>query len=134
MSDKFEVRPGRLAGPLLASGLVILLGALGIALTIAAGGGNGFTAFIVFLAIILCTPLIALLFRSRPVNLLASRFGWMTVRDPNDTGDYVPRAMRQRRRNATNHPPTVEEIREVKEGLNNWVPAAGGRSPKKRTE
>lgn len=134
MADNFDVRPSRLVGPLLATGMVILLGALGVALTIAAGGGNGYIAFGVFLGLILLSPLLGFLVRSRPVNLLASRFGWMTVRDPNDPGDYLPQAMRIKRRYGTNRPPTVEDLHEAKENLNNWVPAAGTNPRRLRKE
>ncbi|HWL08719.1 MAG TPA: hypothetical protein VNQ76_09950 [Planctomicrobium sp.] len=131
MSHRFDVRPGRLAGPIFASGLVILLGALGVAITVAAGGGDAWITCAVFVGIIFATPLLGLLFRANPGNLLANRFGWMTVRNPNDESDYLPRAMRTRRRHfGTNQPPTVEEIREAKENLNNWVPA--GNSQKKQ--
>ncbi len=124
MSDRFEVRPGRFAGPILASGLVLLLGGIGVLATVVVGGGNPYFGLGVFVGVLVGMLLLGLLLRSKPVDTLASRFGWMTVRDPNDPGDYIAKAMRiKRRHTGTNQPPTVEDLREARESLNTWVPS-----------
>lgn len=139
MARKFESRPDRWAGPLLASTLVMLLGGVGVAVVVAVGGGDPLVCLVLIGCLIFCVLIFGYLLRAVPSNTLSSQFGWTRSRQARPENEYSPEAIRTRHRYGTNHPPTVEEIRDMKDGLHNWVPSrdrrqkpSGGRE--KRTE
>ncbi|WP_437191820.1 hypothetical protein [Planctomicrobium sp. SH527] len=123
-----DSKPGRLVGPILASSLVVFLGALGISATVAISGKDPGTALLIFLGCLVGTCFLAFLLGNKSVDLLSTRFGWMMSRENRKTTEYIPQAMRIKRRFGTNLPPSANEIAEAKQSLNSWVPA-----PNKRT-
>ncbi|SFI76205.1 hypothetical protein [Planctomicrobium piriforme] len=133
MTRNFDVRPDRRAGPLLASTLVMLLGAVGASAVIAGSGGDPYIGLLIFLGVIGAALIFGYVMRSTPSTTLTSRFGWLASKDARPADDYLPRAMRIKRSYGTNHPPTVEEVKDLKGSVNNWVPAKGassGRAPR----
>jgi hypothetical protein len=122
MNSHFDSRPNPQTGPILASSLVMLLGVVGVAAIIAFGGRGSSQAVFLLCGAILVPMFLLFLLRSRPQNLVAEKFRWLGSRDRLPQLDYLPEAMRQRRRYGTNAPPSVSEVRELKDGLNNWVP------------
>lgn len=130
MSHRFEFRPDRRAGPLLASAMVIFLGGLGVAIVAAAGGSDPIAVLIIFgcvIGIVLCLSLFG---RAAPSQTLGRLYGWVTSKEARPAMDYVPKTTREKAiRYGTNAPPSADEVRDLKEGLNNWVP---GRTPTAR--
>ncbi|MCA8997242.1 MAG: hypothetical protein KDA80_09650 [Planctomycetaceae bacterium] len=134
MAGNHGIRPDKRSGPLLASALVVFLGGLGVAIIMAAGGADpaaGLTIFGAGLGLIFC---LALLGRAVPSTTLSDLYGWVTSKDSRPAVDYEPRAVGQRRHEyGTNRPPTAEEVREMKESPNCWVPNSLG-PPRRRNK
>jgi hypothetical protein len=135
MSGKFEGRPDRRAGPLLASSLVMLLGALGIAILAAAGGKDPYIGLFVFLGALGGVLVFGYLVQHLPTGTMSTRFDWMKSKDARPANDYAPQPRRPRRQHyGERQPPSVEDIRDLKEGLNNWVPSNAPRRKKTSPE
>mgnify|MGYP005612205967 CR=1 FL=1 len=132
MRKKFEVRPDRHSGPILAAALVILLGGIGTSTVTGLSGGNAWTVMslfggasilILFLGVVL-----------RPKSTLASAFEWVRSKQARPDDAYTPKAVRTRQSYGDNRPPTAEEVHDLKGGPNNWVPSrnVNSRKPTRR--
>lgn len=132
MSGKFQHRPDRRAGPLLASSLVVLLGGLGVAVIVAVGGTD--PLLIVLLAAGLALLLLFMGFglRTTPSSTLSALYGWVRSRNARPPKEYAPRIRREERDYGTNQPPTADELRELKDGTKTWVPSSTPRREKPR--
>jgi hypothetical protein len=123
MSGEFDKPPSRVTGPLLAATIVLFLGTFGAAAIIAGGGGDPLTALVTFgggLMFILCAGWLL----GRTGATSTSIYQWVFSREARPQYDYTPKPRSARHREfGTNHPPTVDEIREMKDGLRNWVPS-----------
>jgi hypothetical protein len=133
MNSQFDSRPNPQTGPILASSLVLLLGAVGAAAIIAFSERGSSQAVLLLSGAILVPMSVLFLLRSRPQNLVAEKFRWLGSREQQPQLDYLPEAMRQRRRYGTNAPPSVSEVRELKDGLKNWVPNQCHPKPPRRS-
>ena len=122
-----EYKPSKRAAPLVATAAVIFMGAMGMSIMIAAGGGDPLLVMGIFGGII--ALLIAGLWLLRGTASLASssRFGWVFSRDARPAEVYIPKVRRQRHQYGNNLPPTVEDVKEAKDGLHNWVPSKAPR-------
>lgn len=130
MSHHFDPRPDRRAGPLLASAMVIFLGGVGVAVVVAAGGGNPEAILFIFGGVILLVLLMSLFGRAVPTGTLERLYGWVGSKQARPAMDYMPKTAREKSiRYGTNQPPSVDELRDLKDGPNTWVP---GRNPKSR--
>lgn len=124
MSEKFDGRPNRLIAPLFASSFVCVIGAVGVTIVIILSGGNLVAASGLLLFLACCIILGVLLLRVVPATTLEATYSWVRSRHAKPENEYDPkRAATTRKSYGTNHPPTAEEVRELKDGLNNWVPS-----------
>jgi len=68
--------------------------------------------------------LLVWLLRDKPQGTMRESFGWLSRRKAEPMVDYQPKLQRaDRPRYGTNHPPTADEIRDLKDGDRNWVPS-----------
>lgn len=137
MGNSYKFRSERNAAALFATTVVLTIAVFG-ALVVGAiafprdpgivwllgGGGFGLALLVV------------LLLRERPEGSLRQQFGWMSRKPPTADVDYEPRVIRSEpARFGTNRPPTVEQIRDLKDTDRNWVPSntpAGRRSQRRK--
>ena len=129
--SNFKFRSDRNSGGLFASTVVLtvaLFGALFVgmlsspnqpAIVWLTGGGGLLGLF-----------LVVWLLRDRPNSSLRDSFGWLSRRTKEQTVDYDPQLIKSGpQRFGTNLPPSVEEIRDLKDNERNWVPSNA--SPRK---
>ena len=110
-----------------------LSGGLAMSFIVAAAGGDPVAALAVFGGVVAIALVLGWLFRAVPSVTLASRFSWAASRDARPANEYAPRRRKRRDTGATNRPPTAEELRDLKDGIKNWVPSntvSGKRSAK----
>lgn len=126
MWENMKFHTHRNAGGLLASTIVLTIGFFGVLLVaLLAFPRQPEVPWMIGGAILLLIILFVLLMRDRPQNRLKDRFGWLSGRRKEgvDLG-YEPRLIKSEpHRYGTNHPPTLDEIRELKESDRNWVPS-----------
>ena len=129
MTGTSRDRSRHMLGPLLASIMVLFYGGMGIALVIAAAGGDPVIGLGIFVALSGVFLGIAFLLRSLPKGSFTS-FDWLRRRPQVAASDYTPqpREKAQRKNFGTNRPPSVDDVRDAKDGLNNWVPSNSPRS------
>lgn len=132
MSAPFQFRPDRRSGPLLASTLVLFLGALGAAVVVTASGKNPYFGLLIFAAFAGVVPVFTLLLKATPQQTLTSLYSWMRSRRDRPEEEYQPRAVRSAHNYGTNRPPSAADLKELKGGTNNWVPSKTAPSPKKK--
>lgn len=135
MAGQFDSGPNRYAGSLFASALVLFVGAVGGAGLFAAAGGDPLAALLVAGSGLGLLPLLAWLARSSG-GTSAAAYKWVFSREARPPQEYTPTRRRSTARHCgTNQPPTVDEVRELKEGLRNWVPSnTPGRRRSVRTD
>lgn len=114
----------RLAGPMLASGLVFLLGALGTAFIASAGGGNPLIGGVILggglLAFVLFWLILSLLFRSAT----GGAYRWVFSKQSRPELPYEPQRRKTRQDSyGTNRPPSADELRELKDSPRTWIPS-----------
>lgn len=132
MADAPKNRPNRIAASLLATALVLLLGALGAAVVMAAMGGDPLSIPAIFGCALAMIVLVTWVTRATP-STRSSVYNWVRGRHMRPAHmDYVPSVREGSRRKhfGTNTPPSVDDVRELKEGGNTWVPSKA-RSRKK---
>ena len=116
---------GRSAAAWLATCLVVLGGTLACLVVIFAGAGDPLPGLVSFAGCLLGVSLLRLM-REKPTNEVRRQHSlWLLRRPP-----APPRVSYQVRKQTTkpsvtgtNTPPTAQEIRELADGLHNWVPA-----------
>lgn len=123
MAGNFNIRPDRRSGPLLASAIVLFLGALGVAIVVTASGQNPYQALLVFVVFAAVVPVLALLLRATPQRTLHSLYSWIRSRKEMESRIYQPRAVRTKVRYGTNLPPSAADVKDLKGGTSNWVPS-----------
>jgi hypothetical protein len=128
MWENMKFRTDRNAGGLLASTIVLtvaFLGALMVALL--AFPRDPRIPWLIGGGIVLFILLFVWLLRDRPANSMRDSFGWLMGRKRVKLyPEYEPRLIKgDPHRYGTNHPPTLDEIREVKDESTsrNWVPS-----------
>ena len=132
-----KYRSDRNVGPVVGACIVFILGGL-CAMVV---GGLAYprdTRIPVLIAVgmLFAAFLFVWLTQTGPRSTMRERFSWIgSKRHREGIGKYEPQLMRQRPvRYGTNRPPTIDEIRDLKDGPTNWVPsnAVSGRKNVKR--
>ena len=116
---------GREATALLASSFVLVCGLLVCVSIIFLFASDSSRPLLVMTGMLLGSAVLIWLLRDKPYREVAGRnFYWLTRKKPHV---YLPRYRPQRKRNrhaltGPNRPPTVDSIRNLANGTNNWVP------------
>ena len=125
----YKYRYERNSGGLFASTVVLtvaLFGALFVGLV--ANPNQPAIVWIIGAAGLLALMLLVWLLRDRPNSSLRDSFGWLSRRSKEQTLDYDPQLIKSGpQKFGTNLPPSVEEIRELKDTDRNWVPSNASR-------
>ena len=124
MPGDFRPSSNRLSGSILAATLVFLVGGLGVAFIVAAGGGDPLMALVFLGGSEVLLFLLAWLLQ-RVVRISPQEYyGWMFSKVDRADTVYSPRRKAVRPVSfGTNRPPSVEEVRDLKESPRTWVPA-----------
>lgn len=123
MPGKIQFRPDRQSGPLLASTIIMFLGAIAAATVTTASGQNPLMGLLIFVGLAAVIPVFLLLVHTTPQKIISSLIFWAKGRKAPPKTNYQPRAVQATRRYGTNRPPSATELKEMKGGTNNWVPA-----------
>ncbi|MCA9029829.1 MAG: hypothetical protein KDA69_02405 [Planctomycetaceae bacterium] len=128
MTHQFDVKPNRRSGSLLASTIILFVGSIAAAILFGSVGESisiGLIAFGVGITLIVVFLISATLWA---VPSLGESISWIITRHRQDELNYSPGPRETKQHDSrfgTRTPPTVDEVREIKAGSNNWVPAAG---------
>ena len=138
MSDNFKYRSDRNVGPVLAASIVITLGG-GCLLVL---GSFAFPRDLHIPILIAAAFILGALFviwqlQDRPKSTLRERFSWIgSKRHREGINEYEPKIVRESaRRYGTRRPPTLDDVRDLKDSPTNWVPShavSGRKSVKDR--
>jgi len=128
MWENMKFRSDRNAGGLLASTIVLTVAFFGAVMVgLLAFPRDPRIPWFIGGGIVLFILLFVWLMRDRPSNSLRDSFGWLVGRRKEKLyPEYEPRLIKEDpHRYGTNHPPTLDEIRELKDSSSetNWVPA-----------
>jgi len=123
MPGKIQFRPDRQSGPLLASTVIMFLGAIAAATVTTASGQSPVVGLLLFVALAAVMPVFLVLIRTSPQRMVSSLAQWAGQRRKRPQANYQPRPMRATRTYGTNRPPSATELKEMKGGTNNWVPS-----------
>jgi len=123
MAGNYQYRPDRRSGPLLASTLVLFLGAIAAAVVTTASGKSPVVGICIFVAFAAMTPVFLWMLRATPQQTVGSLYIWLRSRETKPKTDYQPRPVRAQRTYGTNRPPSTEQLKDLKDGPNNWVPS-----------
>jgi len=132
MAGQFQFRPDRRSGPLLASTLVLFLGAIAAAVVTTASGKSPYFGLLIFAAFAAVVPICVIFLRVTPQRTLTSLYGWIQSRNTQPKTDYQLRTVRTTRAYGTNRPPSVDDLKDLKDGPNNWVPSKTSAPSSKR--
>jgi hypothetical protein len=125
---------GETATSLLATTIVVVGGTAACLVVILPFASKPFWPMTIVVAGVLGLAFLTWLLSEAPKNrLLDSEFFWLTRRVPKTEREYVPR-IRRSRKTGTNQPPTLEQVRNLKENTSTWVPSGPHPSSKGRTE
>ena len=124
MAAEFRSSFRKIAGSILASMLVLIFGGLGIVLGLMIAGRDAkFLFWTVLIVVVGLTAIFSLIRACTSVNV-RGQYLWVFGRKTSAEPEYEPkRATRTVQAYGDNRPPTVEEVRDMKDGLHNWVPA-----------
>lgn len=129
MSGSFKFRSDRNSGGLFASTVVLtvaLFGALFVGMV--SNPNQPAIVWIIGASGLLGLLGLVWLLRDRPNSRLRDSFGWLSRRTKEQTLDYDPQLIKSGpQKFGTNLPPSVEEIRELKDTDRNWVPSNASR-------
>ncbi len=108
----------------MAAAFVGLFGALGVAFVAAASGGDP----VITLGVILggvCGFLVVLWLLSNSASVSPRAcYNWVFSKNVRPKADYEPRRkIAKREKYGTQTPASAEEVRDLKDGLRNWVPS-----------
>jgi hypothetical protein len=112
--------------------LVVLYGAIGAGVLIAGGGGNPLVAMLILGGVLILFGLFAYFIQSIPRGPVDSAYSWVRSRQARPDQAYLPKIRRSRQSYGEKAPPTIDDLRELKDGLNNWVPSKQPRRRKPR--
>lgn len=136
MGNKYKYRSDRNSGGLFASTVVLTMAVFGgIMVGSVAYPSDPWTVWGIGIGGAVLILVLVWLLRDRPENTLRESFGWLSRREPEPKVDYEPKVIRAERvRYGTKRPPTAEEVRDLKDGDRNWVPAntSAGQRRKRR--
>jgi len=122
-TGQFQFRPDRRSGPLLASTLVLFLGAIAAAVVTTASGKSPYFGLLIFAGFAAVVPVCVIFLRATPQRTLTSLYSWIQSRDTHPKADYQVRTVRATRTYGTNRPPSAEDLKDLKDGPHNWVPS-----------
>lgn len=114
----------RITGPLIGATVVLIFGALGCSIMMAAAGSDPIAALGIFFIGLALIGMMLWLLRATP-EMGASMYDWVKSRRSRPAPlAYEPelRAAASKRF-GTNAPPTIDQVRDLKDGLNTWVPS-----------
>lgn len=124
MPGDFRPSSNRLSGSILAATLVFLVGGLGVAFIVAAGGGDPVGALVFLGGLGVLLFLFAWFLRRAGRISPLEYYSWMFSKvDRSDAGYSPRRKVGGPVSFGTNRPPSVEEVRELKESPRTWVPS-----------
>lgn len=123
-------RPNRNVGPLLATFFTLLYALIPCLLIVVAGSDNPYGDWTIILGGFgLFATLIYFVRRFVPASIQDGSFLILRDRRDSSLGDYEPRkkARRRRTRFGTNEPPTVDQVRKIREesSTTTWRPRGG---------
>lgn len=131
MGDDIRYRPSRVLAPLLASAAILLMGtAFCVAIILAFGEAKPVPVAIA-VGSGLGVGILLWLLRDRPTAEKRGWFAWIAGRKPVDEQElYRVAVIRHKHGLGERRPPTLEELREIKDPTRTWVPRGGtGRQP-----
>lgn len=137
MWENYKSRSDRNVGPILGATIIIVLGGFGIVVigTLTSSGSAEVPALIAA-AFVLGSLIVLWLMQGRPRSTMRERFSWIgSKRHRESIPEYQPKIIRERPvRYGTKRPPTLDEVRDLKDSPTNWVPsnAVSGRKSVKR--
>ena len=125
MPENMKFRSSRNSGSLLASAIVLMVGFLGVTVvTVLAFPQNPWAPWGVAAGMLFVIMLFVWAFRDKPEATLRERFRWLSRKQDAVVPDYTPRRRRSRTDDdGPKRPPTLDEIRELKDTDRNWVPS-----------
>lgn len=123
MGDDLRYRPNRMIAPLMATAAILLMGtAFCVALIFAFGEAKPVPVAIAVGSAVGFGILLWLL-RDRPTAEKRGWFAWIKRRGAQDEQDFFRVAMiRRQQKFGDNRPPTLDELREIKDPTRTWVP------------
>ncbi len=124
MPGDFRPSNSKFAGSILAACIVGLFGALGIAFVSAASGGDP----VITLGVILggaCGLFLVIWLLNTTSNVSPRAcYNWVFSKNARPKADYEPRRKRTKKEDyGTQTPASAEEVKDLKDGLRNWVPS-----------
>ena len=124
MGDNLQFRPNRMIAPLMATAVILLLGtAFCVAIILAFGEARPVPIGIAIGSAVGFAVLMWSL-RDKPEARKRRWFAWLTRRPGDDERKFYRVAALQRRLEyGKNKPPTLEQLRELKDPTRTWVPA-----------
>ncbi len=125
MTHDFDVKPSRRSGSILAATLVLVVGTVGASIFTGTATHNTEYTLACIVGCIVAVVVMLWLTSSRPGSFLADQVNWILARHRDESLTYLPeiRTSQRRQHFGTNAPPTVDDVRELKEGMNTWVPS-----------
>ena len=125
MSENFTHPHRRFLGSIFASSIILATGAIPIACVVAASGATVESFLILTGCGIGAIILMTIGARQLRTSDVRGVWGWVFSRDARPAPmAYTPRPRRTRpATTGTRRPPSVEEVRELKDGINTWVPS-----------
>ena len=138
MWENYKSRSDRNVGPILGATIIIMLGGFCILMVgTLTTSGNSEVPAIIAVSFVLGSLFILWLLRDRPRSTMRERFSWIgSKRHREAIPEYQPKIVRERPvRYGTKQPPTLDEVRDLKDSPTNWVPSnavSGRKSVKQR--
>lgn len=128
MKDHIPVRPSKMIAPLLATAIILLIGtAFCIAILLAFGEGKPLPIAVAIGSALLFGMLLWS-WRDRPQAEKRGLIAWMLQRNQQpELASYRLGVIRHKQEYGRNQPPTVEQLRDLKDPTRTWVPHQGSR-------
>lgn len=124
MPGEFKNSHNKFAGSILASALVGLLGALGIAFIVAGGGGDPVLALSILGGMLFLLMCAIWLLNRLTVTSAKECYKWVFSKNARPDQEYIPQRRATRSgKHGENRPATAEDVKEMKDDLRNWVPS-----------
>lgn len=124
MTGDFQSSHNKVAGSILASTLVFLIGALGIAVVTAAGGGDPVWTLIVVGGAVVIFLLLSWLLKQASITSARACYSWVFSKNARPQADYEPRKRTQRgKRYGEQRPASADDVRDLKDDARNWIPS-----------
>lgn len=132
MPHQFDVKPDKRSGSMVGATLTMFLGSIAAGIIFGFLGSDAESGVIIFVCGVGLIFMFLALLRTRPVGNMVDAVSWMVTRHREDELNYQPgpRVNPTPAKFGTQAPSTPDEVRDIKAGGNNWVPAAGSKSPR----